>query len=64
MKTTGGAGVCTGQLAYSLAELLAHPAGGPLIAPGAVVNAQSWFRDPPASFGSGLTNGIQFVVCP
>ena len=64
LKSTGGAGLCTGQLAYTLADLLAHPSGGPLVSAGAVVTMQSWFRDPPASFGSGLSNGIQFVVCP
>lgn len=64
LKTTGGAGDCTGQIAYTLADLLGHPTGGALIAPASVVNMQSWFRDPPASFGSGLSNGIQFLVCP
>ncbi|HTF89340.1 MAG TPA: hypothetical protein VK843_13090, partial [Planctomycetota bacterium] len=25
---------------------------------------QAWFRDPPASFGVGLTNGVQIKFCP
>lgn len=64
MANTGGAGACSGTLSYTLADLLANPAGGALIGAGSTVNLQFWFRDPLASFGSGLSNGIQFLVCP
>jgi hypothetical protein len=38
LKSTGGAGLCSGQFACTLADLLAHPSGGPLVSAGAVVN--------------------------
>jgi hypothetical protein len=28
------------------------------------VNAQAWFRDPPAPGTTNLSNGLQFTMCP
>ncbi len=64
IKNSGGAGACTGAYAYSLAEMLAEPSGGPLLVVGQNVNVQVWFRDPPDAQTVGLTNGLQFQVCP
>lgn len=61
-KPTGGAsGTCTGQLAYTLQELLtAHP--GVLLA-GTTAHTAFWFRDPPSPDTFALSNGLRFTVC-
>ncbi len=64
IKNSGGAGTCSGSMSYTLAEFLAEPSGGPLLIAGQVANAQIWFRDPPAAQTVGLTNGLEFTVCP
>ncbi len=64
IKNSAGASTCAGSLTYSLAEMLSSPSGGPLLVPGAVVRSQVWFRDPAAAQTVGLTNGLEFVVCP
>jgi hypothetical protein len=64
IKNSGGAASCTGSFSYSLAEMLAQPQGGPLLVANQVVNVQAWFRDPPAASTTGLSNGLQFTVCP
>jgi hypothetical protein len=61
---TGGSAACSGQLVYSLASLLAHPTGGPLLTAGTQVHCQAWFRDPPAAQAVGLSDGLRFTVCP
>jgi hypothetical protein len=64
VQFSGGGGVCQGSISYTLADVLAQPAGGPLVSPGSVLNMQTWFRDPPAASGTGLSNGLQVLVCP
>ncbi len=64
VQNAGGAGICGGSIGYTLAQFLAHPTGGPLLVGGTHVNCQVWFRDPPAAFTVGLTDGLQFTVCP
>ncbi len=61
---SGGANTCQGSFAYTLADVLAQPQGGPLVAAGVVVHAQAWFRDPPSASSTGLSNGLTFQVCP
>jgi hypothetical protein len=63
-KNTGGAGSCGGSVSYTLADMLAHPAGGPLLAAGTVVTVQTWARDLGDAFGSSLSDGLEFNVCP
>jgi hypothetical protein len=36
----------------------------PALFPGVIVNGQFWMRDPLAPFTTGLTDGIDFPVCP
>jgi hypothetical protein len=36
----------------------------PTLVPGVDVNGQWWMRDPTAPFTTGLTDGIQFRICP
>ncbi len=63
-NTSGTQGTCAGLTAYSLAEFVAHPSGGALMVSGQTVNAQLWFRDPPDPQTVGLSNGLQFTICP
>jgi hypothetical protein len=63
-KFTGGAGTCTGSVTYSLQDVLNHPVGGPSVAPGGMLNLQTWSRDLGDAFGSNLSNALQVVVCP
>ncbi len=64
VKNSGGSGSCSGSLSYSLAEILAHPAGGPLVHAGSRLDVQTWFRDPQSASATGLSDGIDFYVCP
>jgi hypothetical protein len=64
VKSTAGHGACTGSLSYTLAEVLAQPAGGPLVTAGQFVYQQAWFRDPPAASSFGTSNGLSYGVCP
>jgi hypothetical protein len=62
----GTANACDG--AYSqdwLAFVAANPTalGAPYSA-GQVVNAQAWYRDPPASKTTNLSNALEFTLAP
>lgn len=37
---------------------------GPPFSAGQCVNAQTWFRDPPAPGTTNLSDGLQFVTAP
>ncbi len=65
-STGGTANLCNGVIAQdSRAYLAAHPGSlGQPFAPGVVVNAQAWLRDPPAPGMTNLSNGLQFTMCP
>ena len=59
----GTLGVCDG--AYGI-DFNSFVAGGtdPALVTGTLVFLQSWFRDPPASFGTGLSDAIKFELLP
>lgn len=58
-----GAGACSGAFAYDFnAEI--QSGGDPALAVDAVVYCQYWYRDPFASFTSGLTDGLSFTIGP
>jgi hypothetical protein len=62
----GTAGACDGVLSEDWRAFVAtHPSatGNPLQA-GVQVNAQGWFRDPPAVKSTNLSNALEFVVLP
>ncbi|HTF90740.1 MAG TPA: hypothetical protein VK843_20135 [Planctomycetota bacterium] len=61
--TGGGPGACTGMLSLDFNSVLASTTNPALIA-GAQVWGQFWFRDPPATAGSGLSNALTFHICP
>lgn len=56
---------CTGTYSYDFNARIQSGADPDLIQ-GATVNAQYWYRDPndPAGFTTGLSDGIQFEICP
>ncbi len=63
-KSVGGnSGACNGATSFTLQDLItADPL---IVVAGATINAGFWFRDPPnLPDGFGLSNGIQFFVCP
>jgi len=65
-STGGSAGACDGVLAQDfLAFRTQHPnaLGSPLVA-GARVQAQGWFRDPPAPKSTQLTGALEFTLAP
>jgi hypothetical protein len=64
--TSGTAGQCDGALAMDWSAFLAsHPAaiGSPL-QPGRVVHAQTWYRDPPSTKTTALSDALTFTLCP
>jgi hypothetical protein len=67
VQSSGGvAGGCAGLLATDWNAFIAtHPAAlGAPVAPGLVVDAQAWFRDPGAPGLSNLSNAVEFTVQP
>jgi hypothetical protein len=65
-QATGGTGVtpdCTGALRLEFEQVIAS-GDDPLLHAGRTVYAQYWFRDPAATFESGLTEGLTFTICP
>jgi M6 family metalloprotease-like protein len=66
LSTGGTAGQCDGSVSIDwLAFLSTNPSalGNPLTA-GTVVNAQVWYRDPPAAKTTNLTGGLEFSIAP
>ena len=61
---TGGAAPCTGALGYTLADLLAHGAGGPTLSVPGEVACQSWGRDPLDPHRTSLSNALSFQLVP
>jgi hypothetical protein len=62
----GTTGQCDGSLSLDWnAYMASHPTalGGPSYA-GEVINAQAWYRDPPAAKTTNLSNGLQFILQP
>jgi hypothetical protein len=54
---------CSGRIGINFGAM-AHAGIDPRIAVGATTYAQAWFRDGGASFGAGLSNGLQFTWLP
>ncbi len=58
---------CDGSLSADLNALVQAGAGtllGSQVFAGTVVNAQAWFRDPPAPKSTSLSNGLSVTFCP
>jgi len=54
---------CSGLLVFDF-EAFAKSGADAGLVPGAVVDAQWWYRDGGSSFGVGLSNALQFELCP
>lgn len=63
IQNSGGALPCDGSYAYDFNQVI-QGGGDPVLIVGAQVNAQFWYRDPPSTFGSGLSNALEFVIQP
>jgi Tol biopolymer transport system component len=61
----GTSGHCDGTISIDwLAYLAAHPGAlGQPFTQGMLVQAQCWYRDPPAPGGSNLSSAIEFELC-
>ncbi|MBL8803181.1 MAG: FG-GAP repeat protein [Planctomycetes bacterium] len=66
-QNSGGTnGLCDGALSADwLAYIAAEPSAlGQPFSAGTTVNAQAWYRDPPAVKATNLSNALEFVVAP
>jgi hypothetical protein len=54
---------CSGTYLYDFNDRI-QTFGDPWLIVGNTVNAQFWMRDPTSSFTIGLSDGIQFGICP
>ena len=63
LQNSGGTAACSGQFAIDFNAWIAGGSDAGLIA-GAKVWGQFWSRDPSASFGTNLTDAINFSICP
>jgi hypothetical protein len=59
----GTLGVCDGAYGIDFNTFVAGGSDAGLVA-GTLVFLQTWFRDVPASFGSGLSNALKFELLP
>jgi hypothetical protein len=61
--STGG-GLCGGQFMLDF-NSYAYQGSDTALTGGVIVYAQYWFRDPgDTAYGTGLTEGIEFQMCP
>jgi len=45
-------------------QFFATQTSNPLLVPGADVDGQMWYRDPPNAGGANFSGAIHFVMCP
>jgi choice-of-anchor B domain-containing protein len=62
-QNSGGVLPCDGSYSVDFNAKI-QDGSDPVLVSGAQVNAQFWFRDTASSFGSGLTNALDFVIQP
>ncbi|HVS19415.1 MAG TPA: FG-GAP-like repeat-containing protein [Planctomycetota bacterium] len=53
---------CSGNLSFDF-NAWVQSGIDPLLGAGVRVNAQHWYRDPTATFGSGLGDALEFTIC-
>jgi hypothetical protein len=66
-QTSGGTdGACDGAFTLDFNDYAATNPGvlGWPFSAGQVIDAQAWFRDPPAPKTTNLSNGLEFTLCP
>ncbi|MCC7012025.1 MAG: FG-GAP repeat protein [Planctomycetes bacterium] len=66
LSTAGTSGACDGFVTFDwLAFRSANPGAlGGALAPGQIVQAQCWYRDPPSPKTTQLSNAIEFATSP
>jgi len=66
LNSGGAVGQCNGAVQTDILQFWSQnpSALGAPFSPGATVNAQTWYRDPPAPKASNLSNALQFVTVP
>ena len=60
----GTAGSCDGQFAVDFNAHYATQTEDPSLVPGAQVDLQCWYRDPPNPGTANLTDAGRFYMCP
>ncbi|HVS19910.1 MAG TPA: hypothetical protein VMT18_14995, partial [Planctomycetota bacterium] len=63
VSSQGSAGTCSGVLSEDLNAYIATGSDPALVA-GATLWIQAWYRDPPDTFGIGLSDALSAVICP
>lgn len=63
IQNAGSSAPCSGSFSMDFNALIAL-GGDPALAPGAVVRAQYWSRDPASSFSSSVTDALVFAIAP
>lgn len=63
MQSSNGSFGCAGYFSLDFNSWI-QSGIDPFLVPGQGVNGQWWFRDPNATFDSGLSDGIELVVQP
>lgn len=58
----GGSGTCAGIFDYDFNAWIATGVD-PALVGGATVDGQFWFRDPSSPSTTGLSGGVEFVLC-
>lgn len=61
-QNSGGAGACAGTFDYDFNAWIATGVD-PALVGGATVDGQFWFRDPNSPSTTGLSGGVEFVLC-
>jgi len=62
--SSGTNGLCDGQYSFDFNTWVATQTQNPTLVPGATVDVQCWYRDPPSAGGANLTNAMHFLLCP
>jgi hypothetical protein len=61
VQSSGGAGPCGGAFSFDMNAWIQSGAD-PLLVSGATVDCQYWYRDPLDSFGTGLSDALEFLI--
>lgn len=54
---------CTGKLLFDMMDEIQN-SGEPILFIGNTLYTQWWYRDPASPSGTGLTDAVQFLICP
>ncbi len=64
LRSSGGLAVCSGSIGYTLADVLATPAGAANVVAGQHLHVQTWGRDAGDPFGVSLSDAVRLIVAP